>query len=160
MKSNLEKNVGKVLQSPFDKAFVQVVEFLYDNWHLHKKFRKKAELWDQLKWNGNDYAKIKAGNLNLPKKYVPEISKVLVRDYGVSPMFLNTATGPMFSDSAKQWLVEEPAQFYGFTEENFELLKRELEVVKARLGACQKENEQLKETMLTRTDGRTKYKKS
>lgn len=156
MKKVTTNHVAKVLQSPFDKAFVQVVEFLYQNWQLHKKFRLKSELFAQFGWRGNQYANVKAGVVNVPKKYVPDISRVLVRDYGVSPLFLNTATGPMFSDSATTWLVEEPKEVYGATPENIEYLQKQIAVLKARITALQSENESLKAALQSRTKTRTK----
>ncbi|HAK12501.1 MAG TPA: hypothetical protein DIW54_10110 [Chitinophagaceae bacterium] len=135
---------SKVLQSSFDKAFVQIVEFLYSNWQLHRKFRFKSELFLQFNWKGNQYANIKSGKVNVPKHLVAKISAVLIREYGVSPIFLSTATGPMFSENANEWLSKAPDEVFGATSENIDFLQKQIIALKTRIRNLQSENERLK----------------
>src|SRR5207253_498138 len=95
----------KVLLTPFEKATIAAVEYLYTNWHLHKKFRKRKELLDQLTIDINKWGDIKKEQRNIPEEKFLKIHEVLTKQYHISPSFMHTGTGPMFKDSVP-WKLE------------------------------------------------------
>jgi hypothetical protein len=95
----MPENYQRTLQTPFDRAVIQVVDYMYKNWEIFKKFRHKYELLNQLKLKNNNWTKYKNGERSIPETIRPHIIDVLVNEYGVSASYLRTGSGNMFTNN-------------------------------------------------------------
>jgi hypothetical protein len=129
---------AKVLLTPFERATIAAVEFLYENWQLHKKFRKRTELLNQLGIDINKWGEIKKEQRKIPEVLWHKIHDVLTKQYHVHPTFMHTVTGPILKDDAP-WQANEDPLPYG------EDLKTAYQLLKKKYDALVKENKELKE---------------
>jgi hypothetical protein len=129
----------KVLLTHFEKATIAAVEYLYQNWHLHKKFRKRIELLNQLGIDINKWGSIKKEQRKIPETLWPKINDVLTKQFYVHPTFMHTNTGPMFKENTP-WRVDEDPAPYG--EED---LRTAYQLLKKKYDALLKENKDLRD---------------
>ncbi|MBN8665785.1 MAG: hypothetical protein J0L83_14480 [Chitinophagales bacterium] len=156
------KTASTVLQTPFERAVAQVLEYLVKHIELHQKFRHKSELLNQLGLESAHYSHYVKGRRNIPQKHWHELQKVLLKHYHVHPTFLHLGTGPMFKDDAPWLLNEDPASYMAFTKENFDQLVLKLqsaEIAIAKLRAEKKALKQELEALKTGAKTRAKVKK-
>ncbi len=92
----MKKANYKVLQKNFDKAFIEVVEYLDKHWEQHGKFRHKKELFFLLELNPNHWSSIRNAERNVPVAKIDGIKRFLVKEFGVREQFLETNKGDMF----------------------------------------------------------------
>lgn len=105
MKKNVTRN--PVYQTPFELAVYEVVDALVNSKHQHGKFKNKQDLLNEFGGIGNNsWAKYKAGERNIPDKYHDRIKDVLVKKYGVDPLYLKYRKGEMFVDGQQHQLED------------------------------------------------------
>lgn len=138
-----ENLIIKVLQSPFEQAFVKVYNYLVapGRWMDFNKFRHKRDLLDQLGLPQNNIGHYVNATRNIPDSYHQRIIDVLVNEYGISHKFITTNTGPMFLTAPN--LVNEDAAAYGM------LTEKEFAALRKGHGDCMEENARLKELIDT-----------
>lgn len=130
--------MAAVLQTDFDKAVVQVVEFLKEHWQLHKKFRHQQELLSQLGIQKQNWSFIRSGKRHIPAGQQPAIKQILTTGYQVSPSFLKKNQGPMFTRQA-EWLHQKPNP-YLTREQYIQELQKENTNLKKQFDLLQQQN--------------------
>lgn len=153
MKKNAPEQKRTALQSRFEQAVINVIEYLAENWKHHRKFRHKQELLEKIGIPHNNYPAFKKGERNIPEDYWHKITDVLLKDFKVHPTYIHTRTGPMFLDAP--WIVEEPEVAYTLEDyknllkaRNSEIqrLRRDNKELKEKNALLQKLNEQLEKS--------------
>lgn len=156
------KKASTVLQTPFERAVAQVLEYLVKNIELHQKFRHKSDLLSELGLETAHYSHYVKGRRNIPQRHWDSVQKVLLKEYHVHPTFLHTQSGPMFKDNAP-WLVhEDPSSYLAFTKENFDQLVLKLQTAELTISKLRLEKKALKqeiEQLKTGAKTRAKAKK-
>jgi hypothetical protein len=72
------------LQTPFDKAFIRAVEYLYEHRGDHHKFRSRKELLAQFGIHESNYTSIKKGERGVPRDKYDFIKKYLKENFDVN----------------------------------------------------------------------------
>jgi hypothetical protein len=133
---HMKHPTAKVLLSPFEKAAIAAIDYLCENWPMHKRFRHKSELLQELGLRSNNYGAAQKHQRNIPPEYWRKISDVLVNRYNVHPTFLHTNKGEMFLNA--NWL-QEPEPVYGIDD-----LRSDNTRLKNENSRLKKENKDLK----------------
>lgn len=145
-----------VLLSSFDKAFVDVVKFLSDNWMRHKKFRHRKDLLKKLDINHTNWSSINAGGRNVPKRKQAKIRETLINDFGIRPGYLDTYRGSMFTEEPS-WVSDVEIGY--LTKDNrIAQLEREMQELKKELRQA-KEKIKLQEELLEALRSKSKPKR-
>lgn len=82
MKTN---TMTKYVQTPFDKAFIRAVEYLYHHREQHGKLRSRRELLRKVGILESNYTSIKNAERGVPRDKYDKVKRILADEYDVNP---------------------------------------------------------------------------
>lgn len=112
-------------QSIFDRAFVDVVQFLVTNKKYIQKVTTQKDLLKELDILPGNYVEIRNGTRKVPTSKVEHIKRILINKYGVNDKYLKFREGEI-TKSPINYQDDESRQTMSLREEN-RLLKLELQ---------------------------------
>jgi hypothetical protein len=144
-KSSTNLTQKTVLQSPLEKAVIEVVEYLVKNWEKHKKVRTRRELFKKLGLSENHWSDVlKSQRHAMPKSKADGVRKILIDEFHVRAGFLDKHTGSMFTDDA-EWLIEDPQAAYMTKDQIIKKMEEEVLAVSNEVIELKKNNLELRD---------------
>lgn len=154
----------KTILSSFEKATIDVVEYLRRNYLIHKKFRHKKDLLKMMNINETMFRAIEKEEKNIPKAKLESIKKLLINEFSVNPKYLETHRGEMFLKIVDQFNEDAAAYHTGkdkikrLIDEN-DAIKRDNSILKKLVETQAQLIDQLKETVGSTSKNTSKEKK-
>jgi hypothetical protein len=111
--------------SLFDRAFVDVIEYLYSNKRNIQKFTTKKALLESLDINPANYVEIKNGNRGVPSLKIDYVIEQLTKNWDINPTYLKYRTGNVTLNPTN--IAEEDQIHYQSQKEELVILKKDLE---------------------------------
>ncbi len=112
-------------QSLFDRAFVDVIQFLVTNKKYIQKITTQKELLKELDILPGNFVEIRNGSRKVPNSKVEHIKRILTTKYGVSEKYLKFREGEI-TKAPINYQDDESRQTMSLREEN-RMLKLELQ---------------------------------
>ncbi len=89
--------ITKYVQTVFDMAFIDAIEYLVKNKREHKKFRTAKELLNEMGIAAATYISIRLKKRGVSKALIPDCIHILTKKYGVSEEWLKYRRGEIMS---------------------------------------------------------------